>query len=234
MADEQKPQHVLRAETGRFRVSGMSATMRTRQNFAALHLVSAATFSRRIGEIEQQNAGQPFGPFFDQMFIYAPPCVLSTVAGLESYANELFADREQNFTDTSSAIVDKLWELTEAKPLLDKFDVALTLLGKPPVPRGVRPAQDVAVLVRLRNAITHFKPEWFDEQAAHEDLSKLLRERFDGSPFLNPTERLFPRRWMTHAGTRWAVETAVSFITEFEKQAGLKPKLDGWGDCLKP
>ena len=115
---------------------------------------------------------------------------------------------------------------------MDKFDVACALLGLPKLTRGVRLAQDIIALVRLRNAITHFKPEWDNEDAAHADLSTLLRDRFSGSPFLTSDKRMFPLRWMTHPGTRWAVEATVAFLRSFENASGLNSKLDGFEDRL--
>jgi hypothetical protein len=36
----------------------MSATVKTRMNYAVPHLMSAAMFSRRVGEIEAKHSGQ--------------------------------------------------------------------------------------------------------------------------------------------------------------------------------
>jgi hypothetical protein len=45
-------------------------------------------------------------------------------------------------------------------------------------------------------------------------------------------EPLFPRAWTTHGCTKWAVETCIAFIKEFEKRSGLAPKLDGFMEQL--
>jgi hypothetical protein len=145
----------------------------------------------------------------------------------------LFADRDENFRATSKVVVDKLWELLESKPVLDKFEAAMLLLGKAAINRGEHPGQDVAALVRLRNGIAHFKPEWDGEQTSHESLSKLLKGRFAESPYF-PNDGMFPRRWITHAATSWAVTSATSFVLVFEKQAGLKGKLDSCVNQLSP
>jgi hypothetical protein len=40
----------------------MKATLKTRMNYAVPHLLSAAMFSRRVGEIEGKHSGQGLGP----------------------------------------------------------------------------------------------------------------------------------------------------------------------------
>jgi hypothetical protein len=76
----------------------MSATVKTRTNYAVPHLLSAAIFSRRLGEIEAEHSGQDFGPFWDEILAHASATVFLAVAGLESYANELFIDMNQSAT----------------------------------------------------------------------------------------------------------------------------------------
>src|SRR5437667_6967447 len=121
-----------------------------RFNFAIQHLLGAAHFSRHVAELEQAHTGKMFGGFFDEILWFSSACVLSCSAGLEAYANELFVDRSEHFPDLRPEVADKLWELFEQKPTLEKFDMALLLKKKPVLDRGSRPTQDVAALVALR------------------------------------------------------------------------------------
>src|SRR5262249_14598463 len=161
----------------------MSATVKTRTNYAVPHLLSAAIFSRRLGEIEAEHSGQDFGPFWDEILAHASATVFLAVAGLESYANELFIDMNQNFPGVRQELLEKLWSDYERKSTLEKFDLAL-LLGEGASMRvaGVESFQSVDALVRLRNALMHFKPEW--EPAKHKQLSSELRNFFEPSEFL--------------------------------------------------
>jgi hypothetical protein len=178
-----------------------------------------------VAEIEAANAGKPFGTFFEEILWFASACVLSCVAGLEAYANELFVDRSEHFPELRADIADKLWELFEQKPLLEKFDMALLLKQAPLLIRGVPPAQDVAALIVLRNGLTHFKPEWDNEQTVHARISQQLEKRFLASAFLPNSEAVFPRRWSSHGCTRWAVASVFAFVKDFEAQAGVPPKI---------
>jgi hypothetical protein len=199
------------------------ATATFRMNFAVQHMLAAARFSRQVLELEREHQGEAFGPFFDDILHHATACIFAASASLEAYANELFFDRATAFPDYSSELLDKLWEIFEQKPTLDKFGFALLLRDRPKMDRGARPYQDVTALIELRNALTHFKPEWDNEAVRHRDVSERLRGRFIPSSFLDDA-LIFPRAWATHGCTKWAVESCLAFATEFERLAQLPVK----------
>ena len=74
----------------------INATMRV--NLAVQHLLAAARFSRDVGRLESEHKGQQFGEFWESIFHPAMACILTTVASLEAYANELFSDRKYGFS----------------------------------------------------------------------------------------------------------------------------------------
>jgi len=210
----------------------MSATVKTRMNYAVPHLLSAAIFSRRLGEIEAEHSGQDLGPFWDEILAHATATVFLAVAGLESYANELFIEMSQNFPGVRQELLEKLWSDYEGKRILEKFDLALLLRGASTRPTGVESFQSVDALVRLRNALMHFKPEW--EPARHKRLSSELRSFFKPSEFLASDPGLFPRAWASHKCTVCAVNSVLSFIEHFQDCAGLSHKMAEFSDRLKP
>ena len=197
-----------------------------RVSFSLQHLLAASQFSSQVAKLEQAHKGEEFGAFFEEILWFSSACVLLCSAGLEAYVNELFVDRSQNFPDLRPEVADKLWELLEQEPILEKFEMALLLKQKPSLERGLRPTQDIAALVALRNGLTHFKPEWSDKQVVHSRLSKQLEVRgFGSSPFLPSTESIFPRRWATHGCTQWAVRSCVNFLTCFESLSEVPAKM---------
>jgi hypothetical protein len=202
----------------------MFAVAGLRTNFAVRHMLGAARFSRRVGEVEREIAGKEFGDFWEESLHYASACIFAAAASLESYANELFFERQIAFPSYNSALLDKLWEIFEQKSTLDKFGFALLLRGKPDFNKGVGPYQDVAAVIELRNGLIHFKPEWDTEAVAHRKISNRLANRFTPGPFLEDDVLVFPRRWVTHSCTKWAVEQCLAFASEFERLAGLEPK----------
>jgi len=108
----------------------VKATADTRVNLSVPHLLSAASFSRRIGELEAEHGGKEFGEFWNDIFASATATVFASIAALESYANELFIDHEKVFPEIKPEIMAKLWELYEQKPPLEKFEFALLLKSR--------------------------------------------------------------------------------------------------------
>jgi hypothetical protein len=204
----------------------MHATVRTRTNLSVPHFFSACIFSKHVQALERGNHGKEFGAFWEDILAHASASVLLTVAALESYVNELFADHETNFPGIRTDVLVKLWESHELKSILDKYDLALLLCQAGSLDRGISPTQDVTLLIRLRNALIHFKPEWFNEQQEHAKLSSQLTDRFLPSAFFSISEPIFPRRWATHGCTAWAIKSAISFVETFEVQAGLPKRLE--------
>jgi hypothetical protein len=203
-----------------------------RANFSITHLLSAAHFSRLVAKIERDNAGQPLGSFFDEILAYSTACVMTTVGALESYANEMYADYPMYFPNTDGRLLEKLRDFYDSKPVLEKFQFALFLRNVPTLDKGAKPYQDINVLLDLRNALVHFKPEWDTQQDRHSKIAEGLRGRFKPSPYYQGS--LFPMGWATTGGTKWSVNSAVRFINHFEDQAGLDHRLTAFMDRLKP
>ena len=128
----------------------VTATGSVRTNFALQHLLGAARFARRAWEVEQANAGQPFGPFFEELIHLATAAIILSVASLEAFANELFADGPQRFPAFSMEILDAVWALAEERQFMEKYDLALTLHGVAPFDKGLAVYQNIDALVHLR------------------------------------------------------------------------------------
>lgn len=203
----------------------VSMRARSRVNFGVPHLLSSASFSRATKALEIEHHGEPLGAFWDDVLAQATASIFTAVAGLESYANELFADRQWMFPAIRPDLLKALWDVYERKTLLEKFDLALMLQQLPLLDRKAKFFQDADLLIRLRNALVHFKPEWDDEREKHQHLSSELARRFPASPFI-PAAPLFPMGWASHACTAWAVSSVLNFIQEFEKAAKLPGRID--------
>src|SRR5438445_3856840 len=111
--------------------------------FAEAHMSAAIRFSRMVGEAERNYGHEPDAEM--AILEYAAACIFASVAALEDYANEFFSMRDV-FPGHSVRLLEKLWEIYEKKPLLDKFQFVLLLKGCPELETGARPYQDVAVL----------------------------------------------------------------------------------------
>jgi len=198
------------------------------------HFLSAASFSRNVGSLEFENAGKEFGDFFEEIQSFSIAAIFCLVAALEAYANELFVlYKESVFPDLRDDVVAKLWELFEKKPLIDKYELALFLAKKPTLLKGARPLQDIEALIKLRNGLVHYRPEWSDEQVEHRKISIALNGKAVGSLFYPPDAPLFPRAWSSHGTVLWALESAIEFVEKFEYQMSIPSKLLPFKDRLR-
>jgi hypothetical protein len=67
----------------------------------------------------------------------------------------------------------------ERVPVLGKYQSALRLAGVEPFDDGRAPFQDVESLVKLRDALVHYKPEWHNvESQPHHKREARLRGKF--------------------------------------------------------
>jgi len=202
-----------------------TATADVRVNFAVPHLLSAALMCRNVGELERANKDKDFGNFWEDILANASAALFTSVAALESYANELFVDHKSIFPELKSEVMAKLWELYEQKPTLEKFEFALLLKGATAFDRGAPPYQDVSTIIRLRNGLMHFKPEWFSAQEEHAKLSKMLAYRATLCPFFPTSEPLFPRGWTSHATVKWVIRSVLNFLLEVEQRTGIDARM---------
>lgn len=214
----------MKAEAGQLKLEGMQVTLSYRVNSSIPYLIGASQYSRLVGEIETANASAQFAAFWEEMMIHAISCVFFANAAIESYANELFADAPKVFPPQFIAGLNVLWaELERRKSSLEKLDLALSLRSKPKLDQKTTLLKSVKALGRLRNELTHFKPEWSHETKKHASVSDELKGYFGPSAWMK-NEELFPRAWVGHAATTWAVQTAVAFLKEFEKVADLSDR----------
>jgi hypothetical protein len=200
----------------------MMGTGTGRMNLAVNHLIAAAGFSRTVKEIEGAHRGEPLGPFYDEILSFSIAAVYCSVASLEANINEILLFEKRLKSHVLKDCVNLLIGKTR---ILEKYEGALSLLHYSAIPKGRRPYTDVTILIRLRNALTHFIPEWENQQEAHSILSSQLRGKFRPSSFLSDTDPIFPKAWATHACTLWAVNSVKQFIHAFEEKAQLPHRL---------
>lgn len=212
-------------------VTALTATItaRCRTNIAIHQLFAACRFAAQIGRIEHENAGKPFGDFWEEIFQYSLGVVTLSVASLESYANEHVADGALSTGALPSKASDSIAALIDRESILSKFNLVLELRTGGSLDFGANVVQCADLLIKLRNAVIHFRPEWDDESASHARLSSKLQNRFERSPYF-PNEGLFPRAWATFSFSVWALQSTITFLEHFGQESGLGSKLAPYHD----
>jgi hypothetical protein len=209
--------HVSAVGAAHYDAFSASAVGHVQIRFAVQHLLAAASFSRRVGEVERAHAGEGFGSFFDEILHAASACVFMAAASLEALSNELLED---------VGVAPSLppGKLFDEERLVDKFDALLVARGAQKLDRGSSPVQDVLSLLSLRNALVHFKPAPIHDQSSHQRVSQRVGDKLR-SPFLGPSELLFPLAWASHARTCWAVEQVAAFEALVTQRLGLASRM---------
>lgn len=181
--------------------------------------------------------------------------ILASVAFLEASINEFFDDDPELSNDVRVKL-GSLWEIEFFRrhgKILEKYQTALRLAGRKPLPAGENPYQDARHLVKLRNELVHFIPT--DAQTAAspgvqvplDEFGKALLGKFQENPWPNlitcdvynngvkcesgpETPPFFPERCLGSGCACWAAKTALAFADEFHSRIGLK----GHYDYLRP
>lgn len=207
--------------------------LRQRSAFAVQHLMAAARFSRQCGEIERINEGSELGSFYDEQKACVSASIMLSVASLESNINEHLVDSDTLLAELPSGARKQLNDLLSRRPILEKYERVLGAKDIQPFDQGVRPYQDVDILVAVRNELVHFHPEWHDEQERHRRLGERLKDRFELSPFISEkTGVLFPQRIVSHGCTKWAVQSSLAFMECFAEKVGLPSRFEQYMDRL--
>lgn len=183
---------------------------------------------------------------------YAVGAILASVAFLEALVNETFEDcvdwvaaltkssqqvpngRASGIEGNAMKLMTAWWlpsvgteddggaETGERTSLLTKYAKALDIAGAVRMPTDQEPWQGTKVLIQLRNAIVHFRPDWHTV-GGQSKLDGQLRGKFKPNPLLPPGDGnpWFPSKALASPGAEWAVTTARRFADEWTSQLGV-------------
>jgi len=191
-------------------------------------------------QIEQDNAGQPFGNFFEEVSIFCSGAIIASAASLEALINELYIapgalhDSLPNFdesfwgTSDSSTWFSCVNRANQRRGLvrqsaLMKYRKALRLLKRPSLSKRDAPFRHAETLIGFRNYLIHFKPLW-DNARRHTSLEAELTDLFDLSPFPDDGADFLTKKCMSAGCADWSVSTTRNFIQYFARMSELDPR----------
>ena len=176
--------------------SGAPVRWSMRHYFSTNFLWTALHTSRLVGELETAIGDQPR---FDMAHrSYAAASVIASATFLEAAISEVFQDacdghglRDDGYLAPVApdvvTMMALVWRATDAgrslKPV-EKWQCLLECVGRPRLDAGAAPAQDVLLVVRLRNVLVHFKPENVAADEEHA-LEKRLRGKFPNNKLMS-------------------------------------------------
>jgi hypothetical protein len=204
----------------------VSAMATVRSNLGIHQLFAACKAAARISTTESENVGNDFGPFWDDILHDSLVVVTTSVASLESYANELYFEGRFIGSSINAAAAAELSELIDKESVLRKFSTALAFRANKRLDYGATPTQNIDALIKLRNFVVHYRSEWSEAQGAHHKISKVLNGKFDPSPFLPNTEPMLPKAWASRSFACWAIRSVYEFMAYFYAEASEDNPLD--------
>jgi hypothetical protein len=204
-------------------------------SFVFQHLLSASIFARKVRIIEEENSEKPFGEFFTEIRSYASASIMVSAAAIEANINELYISHGCPLRQKLSNFEEEFWGRggIESISLMKKYIKALNILGKNKSFEKSREYENANILVILRNALVHFKPNWdFSPEDKKSEL-KALSTKFKFSHFVDDGADLISMKCMTYGCTKWAFESAIELIEKFAEISGLQNRIEKFKDRLK-
>jgi hypothetical protein len=209
-----------------------------RHYYSISHIEASCHFARLSGEIENPYDGRFFSSVISPHNSYVTGCVLAAVAFLEATINEMFSDAAAEELGTSygygmdkevKALLGGLWQIERFRigaRILEKYQVCLKTAQKLEFKPGELPFQDIRLLIDLRNALVHFKPEiiyW--RETKPQEIENKLRGKFALNPFVagSPSIPFFPSKCLGYGCALWAVKGSLAFTDEFFSRMSLEP-----------
>lgn len=206
-----------------------SVEMQIKRAFSLYHLRCACYCTKNCERIEllfvdgSTTAENRLLLFED--IAYASGAILSSVAFLEASANELFchirdgSDHCKSIDATARDIMLDKWPDRKKKKqnlagLVGKFNIIAQAVTSENLPEDDVSVRDVRAIVALRNALTHFQPEWQQVEPACDDDPyglNALRGRFPPNPFATTEYEFFPHECLGAGCARWALFSTVGF-----------------------
>jgi hypothetical protein len=211
---------------GRAGYAGEDATF-SRDRLSRHHIISAHNFAESAEKIELDDAGETPLEEKWRYRAYVTAAVLSAAGFLEASINELYLELQKVTQSEDShlrhelALLVSAWPQIVASPVLQKYQIALSVTDADPYNEDVDPFCDAESLVRLKSALVSYSPEWDDSRGRHHVLESRLKDAFPPSPMVSASRPWFPDRCLSAGCAKWAVKTVQIFTNDFYKRMAL-------------
>ncbi|EOX1298631.1 hypothetical protein ACPDLO_003685 [Vibrio cholerae] len=150
--------------------------------------------------------------------------IISSVCALEAHINEFSYLTLAELPNSTLAKLD----ITsfEKQSILEKYCIILDLLKKEPFDKSIEPYQSVDLLIKLRNALVHYKPFLQPIESGYVGdvkpikLVKQLKGKFKLNPLVADWAPLWTGKILSAGCASWAAESALNFILLFSYKFG--------------
>lgn len=210
---------------GRAGLAGEDATW-SRDRLSRHHIISAHHFAKSAEQIEALGGDVPQSEKWEyRAFVSA--AVLSAVAYLSASINELYLEVRKLSQTNQPPVRRELDLLLDAWPrisrvqVLQRYQLALSVADADQYNPGRQPYLDADNIIRLRDALLSYDPEWDDERGKHHTLEARLKNKFPPSPLVSSKRPWFPDQCLGSGCAKWSVETVQVFTNDFYRRMAL-------------
>ncbi|MBI4962720.1 MAG: hypothetical protein HY913_05525 [Desulfomonile tiedjei] len=201
--------------------ASLTGTARVKHSFYRQHLLAARHFAGLAGQIELKAS--VIEAERSEHRAYVTGAVVFSVAFLEASINEFYleavdGDRTplSSLTDQQIGILAELWgDVIDRYSILKKCQIALAACSALRFDEGAEPFQGTDGLVRIRNALIHYRPEWDDELLGHKKIRDRVEKRFNPNPLVPSGSLWFPHVCLGAGCAMWSVDQAAVFMQDF-------------------
>jgi hypothetical protein len=192
------------------------------------HIFSAHYFAQSAQALEAGEQSETTPDVLSRYRAAVTASIFCAAAFLEASINELYVEL-QNLTQAGHprlpqrelALLRRVWPGVLGSPILQKYQVALSVADADSFDETKSPFVDAEGLLRLRDALLICTPEWHDSRGRHRTLEKRLKTKFPPSPLVSKDRPWFPERCLSAGCANWAVRTAQAFSDDFCRRMGI-------------
>ncbi|WP_114717186.1 hypothetical protein [Vibrio cholerae] len=187
------------------------------------HFESAFFFAEMANKIEcASSKDKYFQRVAHDSFVMN--AIISSVCALEAHINEFSHLTLAELPNSTLAKFDVT--SFEKQSIIDKYSIILDLLKKEPFDKSIEPYQSVDLLIKLRNALVHYKPFIQPIEINYVGnvkpikLVKQLKGKFNLNPLVADWTPLWTGKILSAGCANWAAESALNFIFMFSNKFG--------------
>ena len=210
---------------GKAGLAGEDATW-SRDRLSRHHIISAHHFARSAESIESLGGDIPPSEKWKYR-AYVTGAVLSSIAYLSASINELYLDVRKLSESGEPQVRRELDLLLDAWPriarvqVLKRYQLALSVADADQYNPARMPYLDADNVIRLRDALLSYDPEWDDERGKRHTLESRMKHKFAPSPLVSSRRPWFPDQCLGSGCAKWAVESVQVFANDFYRRMAL-------------
>lgn len=129
-------------------------------------------------------------------------------------------------TETAREFLSPMCEVIDKQRILERFDLLLHLLQCPSIDHGAKPYRQMALAVKLRNELVHYKSLLGQEMERLKFIEDLRNLKLPRPPFAHATSNFLPHHILSAACARWATESAIAYLENFHELLGYPRYMD--------